>query len=113
MSCSPAPTCRPRRVISEYVDVAKAFYDARETGFVNGLLDAIAKRRSRASDAAKPPSSTALRALATDPAARGLVDDAAVLERAAALVLTHDMIVEGVHFCPTIRPATSPGSWSR
>lgn len=30
-------------VISEYVDVAKAFYDARETGFVNGLLDAIAK----------------------------------------------------------------------
>ena len=35
--------------ISEYVDVAKAFYDARETGFVNGLLDAIAKEvRSRA-----------------------------------------------------------------
>ncbi len=30
-------------VISEYVDVAKAFYDSRETGFVNGLLDAIAK----------------------------------------------------------------------
>jgi N utilization substance protein B len=34
----PTPT-----VISEYIDVAKAFYDARETGFVNGLLDAIAK----------------------------------------------------------------------
>ena len=30
-------------VISEYVDVAKAFYDKRESGFVNGLLDAIAK----------------------------------------------------------------------
>ncbi len=30
-------------VISEYVDVAKAFYDPRETGFVNGLLDAVAK----------------------------------------------------------------------
>lgn len=29
--------------ISEYVDVAKAFYEAREAGFVNGLLDAIAK----------------------------------------------------------------------
>ena len=29
--------------ISEYVDVAKAFYDPRETGFVNGLLDALAK----------------------------------------------------------------------
>jgi N utilization substance protein B len=30
-------------VISEYVDVAHAFFDKRETGFVNGLLDAIAK----------------------------------------------------------------------
>jgi len=30
-------------VISEYVDVAKAFYDRREAGFVNGLLDAVAK----------------------------------------------------------------------
>jgi N utilization substance protein B len=30
-------------VISEYVDVAHAFYEKRETGFVNGLLDAIAK----------------------------------------------------------------------
>ena len=31
-------------VISEYVDVAHAFYDKRESGFVNGLLDAIAKQ---------------------------------------------------------------------
>ena len=30
-------------IISEYVDVAHAFYDKREAGFVNGLLDAIAK----------------------------------------------------------------------
>jgi N utilization substance protein B len=30
-------------VITEYVDVAHAFFDKRETGFVNGLLDAIAK----------------------------------------------------------------------
>ena len=30
-------------VISEYVDVAHAFYDKRESGFVNGLLDALAK----------------------------------------------------------------------
>ena len=30
-------------VISEYIDVAHAFFDKRETGFVNGLLDAIAK----------------------------------------------------------------------
>jgi transcription antitermination protein NusB len=31
-------------VISEYVDVAHAFFDKRESGFVNGLLDAIAKQ---------------------------------------------------------------------
>ena len=30
-------------VISEYVDVAHAFYEKRETSFVNGLLDAVAK----------------------------------------------------------------------
>jgi len=31
-------------VISEYLDVAHAFYDKRESGFVNGLLDSIAKK---------------------------------------------------------------------
>ena len=30
-------------VISEYLDVADAFYDKREKGFVNGLLDALAR----------------------------------------------------------------------
>lgn len=30
-------------VISEYVDVAHAFYDRKEAAFVNGLLDAVAK----------------------------------------------------------------------
>ena len=33
--------------ISEYVDVADAFYDKREKGFVNGLLDAVAKQVRR------------------------------------------------------------------
>ena len=42
-----------------------------------------------------------LRAIATDPAARGLADDAAVWE---GLVLTHDMIVEGIHFLPDEKP---------
>lgn len=45
-----------------------------------------------------------LRALAVDPAARGLLDDAAVLETSGDLVLTHDMLVEGVHFLPTDPP---------
>ena len=41
----------------------------------------------------------ALRGLATSKAARGLRDDAAVLELAGAtLVITHDMIAEGVHY---------------
>ena len=30
-------------VISEYLDVTDAFYDRREKGFVNGVLDAVAK----------------------------------------------------------------------
>jgi thiamine-monophosphate kinase len=39
-----------------------------------------------------------LKTLATDPAARGLRDDCAVLDVGGeALVLTHDMLVEGIH----------------
>jgi N utilization substance protein B len=30
-------------IISEYVDVAKAFYDKKEAGFVNAVLDAVGK----------------------------------------------------------------------
>ena len=44
-----------------------------------------------------------LRLLATDPAARGLDDDVAVI---ADLVFTHDMIAEGVHFLPEDPPAS-------
>ncbi len=33
--------------ISEYVDVAKAFFDDREAKFVNGVLDAVAKETGR------------------------------------------------------------------
>jgi thiamine-monophosphate kinase len=45
------------------------------------------------------------RGIATHPAARGLADDAAVLELGKhRLVLTHDMIVEGVHFLPSDPP---------
>ena len=49
-----------------------------------------------------------LRPLATDPAARGLLDDAAVLtpQPGRLLVLTHDTLVEGVHFLPTDPPGT-------
>ncbi len=43
----------------------------------------------------------ALRKIATDPAARELADDAAVLDmNGTKLVLTHDMLLEGVHFLP-------------
>jgi thiamine-monophosphate kinase len=42
-----------------------------------------------------------LRALATHEGARGLLDDAAVLALGGrTLVLTHDMLVEGVHYLP-------------
>jgi thiamine-monophosphate kinase len=47
-----------------------------------------------------------LRALATHPAARGLADDAAVLDIGGrSLVLTQDMLVEGVHYLPGDPPA--------
>lgn len=47
-----------------------------------------------------------LRTVATDPAARGLDDDAAVLAIGKqVLVLTKDMLVEGVHFLPDDPPA--------
>ena len=46
-----------------------------------------------------------LRRFATDPAARGLADDVALLD---GLVLTHDSIAEGVHFLPD-DPAASVG----
>ena len=44
-----------------------------------------------------------LRSIATHPAARELLDDAAVLE---GFVVTHDTIVEGVHFLPFDPPAS-------
>ena len=40
-------------VISEYLDVAHAFFDAREAKFVNGVLDAVARA---VRGAKKPPS---------------------------------------------------------
>ena len=47
-----------------------------------------------------------LRAIATHPAARGLNDDCAVLELGAeTLILTHDMMAEGVHFLSRQDPA--------
>lgn len=48
---------------------------------------------------------TLLRLLANDPAARGLMDDAAVLDLPASrLVLTSDTMVEGVHYLPADPP---------
>ncbi|CAH0356239.1 Thiamine-monophosphate kinase [Sphingobium sp. CECT 9361] len=48
-----------------------------------------------------------MRGLATDPAARGLLDDAAVLDIGGTqLVLTSDTLVEGVHYLPDDPPDT-------
>src|SRR6478752_880433 len=44
-----------------------------------------------------------LRRIATAPEARGLADDAALLD---GLVITHDSIAEGVHFLPGDPPAS-------
>lgn len=41
------PDVTKATAISEYVDVAKAFFDDREAKFVNGVLDAVAKDSGR------------------------------------------------------------------
>ena len=41
------PDVTKATAISEYVDVAKAFFDDREAKFVNGVLDAVAKGSGR------------------------------------------------------------------
>jgi len=48
----------------------------------------------------------ALRGIARHPAARGLIDDAAVIAPPPGrdLVLTHDALVEGVHYLPSCPP---------
>jgi N utilization substance protein B len=40
-ACGEVPA---RVVISEYVDVARGFFDQAETGFANGVLDRLARR---------------------------------------------------------------------
>ncbi len=47
-----------------------------------------------------------MRAMARDPAARGLMDDTAVIELGSeTLILTHDMMAEDVHWLPKADPA--------
>lgn len=47
-----------------------------------------------------------MRGIARDPAARGLMDDAAVIDLGTeALILTHDMMAEDVHWLPKADPA--------
>ena len=47
-----------------------------------------------------------MRAMATDPAARGLLDDTAVIDIGdQSLILTHDMMAEGVHWRSSANPA--------
>lgn len=47
-----------------------------------------------------------MRAMADDPAARGLADDVAVIELGnETLILTHDMMAEGVHWLSSADPA--------
>ncbi len=47
-----------------------------------------------------------MRAMATNPAARGLLDDTAVIDLGnESLILTHDMMAEGVHWLSNADPA--------
>ncbi len=39
-----SPSASTSSIISDYVDVAHAFFDGREPGLVNGVLDSLAKK---------------------------------------------------------------------
>lgn len=39
-----APKTPPLVIVSEYIDVAKAFFEGKEAKFANGVLDALARR---------------------------------------------------------------------
>ena len=72
------------------------------SGHAGGMTDLTLPSRGRALER---DFISNLRTVATDPAARGLLDDAAVLDvNGAHVVLTHDMIVEGVHYLPSDPP---------
>ena len=111
-----------RVVVAEYVDVANAFVDARETGMVNAVLDQLA-RELRADEFAP----NGVRAVAQTLARTGEERLIAVFRRwratgrvrprrrrrrrsrrppASDLVLTADAIVAGVHFFPDDPPDT-------
>ena len=47
----------PRVAISEYVSIARAFFDGNEPGFVNGVLDSLA-RSQRADEMKARPGDT-------------------------------------------------------
>ena len=97
-------------VISEYIDVAHAFFDKRETGFVNGLLDAIAKTRARLDATSARPSSGSS---GSPPATRraGLLDDVGGARRPGPDPRQHRR--RGPLPARPIRPPRSAGSWSR
>ncbi len=102
----------PRVVISEYLDVAHAFFAGKEPAMVNGVLDRLARvvRVDRARVGAwwqrhisvNLRASRAIFAPLAGPGALGLLDDAALIDPPPGrqLVLTTDAMVAGVHFLP-------------
>ena len=103
-----------RVVINEYVDVALRLFGGGEPGFVNGVLDRLARELRRPEIEGgtvndRPPwGEFALIAQTMAPLARlrpgafGLTDDAAILgpRPGRSLVVTADAMVAGVHFAP-------------
>ena len=52
MNCAAAPDVPARVVVTEYVDVAAAFFGAEESGMINAVLDALARETRPAEFAA-------------------------------------------------------------
>jgi thiamine-monophosphate kinase len=116
-----------RVVITEYVDLAHAFFEGEEPKVVNGILDKLG-HEARPQEFSRQGSGGGKRVergkrdsagefdiiaryfapLATNPAALGLLDDAAVLSlpEGQELVATCDTVIAGVHFLAGDPPDT-------
>src|SRR4051794_39829509 len=102
MSCSPAATSRSVRSFPNMSTLPTPSTTSAKAAS-STACSMRSRRKPGRPDVDEFEAIARLRRIATDPAARGLNDDAALFD---GLVITHDSIAEGVHFLPFDPPAS-------
>src|SRR4051794_19403673 len=102
MSCSPAATSRSVRSFPNMSTLPTPSTTSAKAAS-STACSMRSRRKPGRPDVDEFEAIARLRRIATDPAARGLNDDAALLD---GLVITHDSIAEGVHYLPFDPPAS-------